>query len=79
MILLRELMEVIAYALDVEVVDVDSSMESLEEWDSLGHLSILTAIDKKLEGRASTLSGLASASSVASIISVLEENSLIEK
>ena len=38
MILLRELMEVIAYALDVEVVDVDSSMESLEEWDSLGHL-----------------------------------------
>ena len=79
MILLRELMEVIAYALDVEVVDVDSSMESLEEWDSLGHLSILTAIDKKLEGRASTLSELASATSVASIISALEKNSLIDK
>ena len=36
MISLKELMEVIAYALDVEVVDVDSSMESLEEWGFVG-------------------------------------------
>ena len=53
-------------------------MDNLDEWDSLGHLSILSAIDQELDGKASKLSALAGATSVSSIIIILEENNLMQ-
>ena len=53
-------------------------MDNLDEWDSLGHLSILSAIDQELDGKASKLTALAAATSVSNIIIILEENNLIQ-
>ena len=48
------------------------------EWDSLGHLSILTALDDATGGKASSISDLGDASSVSEIISILDGESLID-
>lgn len=72
-----DLLILIKDALEVEHIDLSSSMDTIDEWDSLGHLSILSAIDEKLEGKASDVSDLASATSVEKIINILEKNSLM--
>jgi acyl carrier protein len=74
----QDLFEIISKALEVDSIDENSSMDNLDEWDSLGHLSILSAIDQKLDGKASKLSALAAATSVEKIIIILEENNLIQ-
>jgi hypothetical protein len=79
MITIAELTDLVAQALDVDQVDENASMENIEQWDSLGHLSVLTLIDKHLEGKASTLAGLASATGVGEIAQILETNNLLEK
>ena len=79
MITIAELTDLVAQALDVDQVDENASMENIEQWDSLGHLSVLTLIDKHLEGKASTLAGLASATGVGEIARILETNNLLEK
>jgi acyl carrier protein len=72
-----DLISLIKDALEVEHVDLNSSMDTIDEWDSLGHLSILSAIDEKLDGKASDISDLASATSVEKIITILKKNSLM--
>jgi acyl carrier protein len=74
----QDLFKIISEALEVDSVDENSSMDNLDEWDSLGHLSILSAIDQELDGKASKLSALAGATSVSSIIIILEENNLMQ-
>ena len=58
-------------------INENSSSKNVEEWDSLGHLSILSAIDNALDGKASDLTDLANADSVGKIIKILESNKLI--
>ena len=74
----QDLFKIISKALEVDSIDDNSSMDNLDEWDSLGHLSILSAIDQELEGKASKLTALAAATSVSNIIAILEENNLMQ-
>jgi len=73
----NDLLSLIKNALEVQHIDSSSSMDTIQEWDSLGHLSILSAIDERLDGKAADISDLASATSVEKIISILEKNSLM--
>ena len=74
----QDLFKIISEALEVDSIDENSSMDNLDEWDSLGHLSILSAIDQELDGKASKLTALAAATKVSSIITILEENNLMQ-
>jgi acyl carrier protein len=56
---------------------VNSTMQDIEEWDSLGHLSILVALDKFFNGKISGIKELASADSIRKILQILKENSLM--
>lgn len=56
---------------------MNSSMSNTENWDSLGHLTILVALDKFFSGRAAGISSLAKADSVKKIIKILKEKSLL--
>ena len=49
----KELFECIAKALKVNSnkININSSSDNIEDWDSLGQLNILTALDKKLKGK----------------------------
>tara|TARA_B110000503_G_C7052773_1_gene373070 strand:+ start:675 stop:923 length:249 start_codon:yes stop_codon:yes gene_type:complete len=75
-----DLISMIANALDADdVITLDSSMDNIPEWDSLGHLSILTSLDEATEGKASSLSELGDSTSVNAIISVLGNENLIDE
>jgi acyl carrier protein len=52
-------------------------MKEIEEWDSLGHLAILVALDKKFNGKVSKIDEMASADTVKKIINLLKLNKLI--
>jgi acyl carrier protein len=54
-----------------------SKAGDLQTWDSLGHLGILAALDKKFDGRVADIDELAAADSVQTILSILKEKSLI--
>lgn len=58
-------------------IDMDSSSENIPEWDSLGHLSVLTALDDATDGKASSLSDLSDATSISKIVDILESQELI--
>jgi len=55
----------------------ESSSLNTEGWDSIGHISILVALDELFDGKAADIQELGSASSVKSICQILEKTSLI--
>ena len=74
----EDIITIITDALDADnQITVESSMDNIPEWDSLGHLSVLTSLDKATEGKASAISELGETSSVNEIINVLTNEDLI--
>ena len=73
-----EIIEIIEKALELKpgVLKEDSGSENIEDWDSLGQLSILVALDKHFEGKISSISEMAEANSVPKILSILKDNSI---
>jgi acyl carrier protein len=66
----------IAEALEVDesAVDIESASGDLEEWDSLGHISIMSFLDKSFGEITERVPDFASATSVREIIALLEQN-----
>ncbi len=73
----EDIINIIKDALKVDKITIESSVDNLDEWDSLGHLSILVALDKEFDGRLASISDLATADSVEKIISILENKNFI--
>lgn len=76
----NEVIKIIATALKLEdsQIDTNSSVDNVEEWDSLGHLGILAALDKAFDGKIASIKEMATADSVEKIFQILKENSFIE-
>lgn len=72
------ILNIIAEALEVDQVGLDSSADNIEAWDSLGHLSVLANLDKALDGKIAGIQEIASAISVKDVIHILKKHSLIE-
>ena len=72
------IMEIIEKSLELKpgILEEDSDSESIEDWDSLGQLSILVALDKHFKGKISSISEMAEANSVPKIITILKKNSI---
>jgi acyl carrier protein len=47
----EQLKEIFATALDLEIDEIenDSSQDNLEDWDSLGHLNLISEIEKEFK------------------------------
>ena len=60
-----------------ESLTQNGNSDQHEEWDSMGHLSILVALDKHFNGKIAGISDLAEADSVEKIIKILKDNSII--
>jgi acyl carrier protein len=71
-------MEIIEKSLELKpgILKEESDSESIEDWDSLGQLSILVALDKHFDGRISSISEMAEANSVTKILTILKKNSI---
>ncbi len=50
----------------------------IAEWDSLGHLSILAALDREFNGKVASIRELASAASVPQILNQLKQHGLLQ-
>lgn len=75
----HEVLELIRGALEVKAISEESSSDNIEVWDSLGHLSILTALDDATNGQVADLTELAKAYSVKRILELLDRKSLLSK
>jgi len=74
------LITLITEALDAEdPITGESSMDSIPEWDSLGHLSVLTSLDQATDGKASAISELGESSSVDAIFNILKNENLVDE
>jgi len=75
-----ELMSLIAESLDVDRSSIDetTTSETIDEWDSLGHLSVLSALDEVTHGKASGVEELASALSIVELIKILSNAELLD-
>ena len=75
-----ELKKIIAEALDVDESLVTNATEegTIEEWDSLGQLSILTLLDSKIDGDISGISELGKANSVMLIQEILTKKGFMK-
>lgn len=61
-----------------EDVTLETSVDNTEEWDSLGHLSILSALDKNLKGKSSNIRELGEVKSVKEITEILKSHNLLD-
>jgi acyl carrier protein len=75
----KQLKKIISKALNVSEnkISEKSSSSNLEEWDSLGHLSIMSSIDKILKGKIS-VSALHGADSFIKISSILKKKKILK-
>jgi len=75
---IKDLKSVISNALSVEVEEnADSS--NIPEWDSLGHLSVLSALDEKTDGATSDISGISELDSFKKLRDRLISEGLIDE
>ncbi len=70
-----EIIEIVSDALgvDKDTVNINTQSSDLPEWDSLGHLSILSNLQQKLDERYQENQELASAVSVKSLLDCLNK------
>ena len=74
-----EILAAIKEALELEAEPtIEDNIRTLEEWDSLGHLSILIKIDRLLGGKAAKIGELGKAESIKEIIDILASKGLVE-
>jgi acyl carrier protein len=67
-----------ALEVDAKKIDDNSSSANVDNWDSLGHLSILVALDKKFNGKISSIPSFSTADSIEKIVIELKKNKLID-
>jgi len=58
-------------------VTLDTTMEDVEDWDSLGHLKIMSDLDAEFDNRLAEIRELATADSVRKILDILRTHSFI--
>ena len=78
---LKTLLEIISEATEskLDEININSSMDNLDGWDSLGHLSILSKLDKITDGKAAEIDTLADCKSVKDLIKSLSSKSLFSE
>ena len=75
----NELIKLIKKSLKTkQKIDINSKSNNIEEWDSIGHLILLSNLDKQLKGATSNIADIATADSVKKIINILKKNKLIK-
>ena len=71
-----KIINLIQVALDDKTIRIDSTNETVVGWDSLGHLSILSALDKVTDGKVSEIRDFNDVSSVSQIIKLFNDHNL---
>ena len=72
----NEFLVCVAEALEIELehISLETTADDLDEWDSLGHLTILFALDKASGGKASNIDSLSGMTKLDDIFRALSVN-----
>lgn len=75
-----EVIKVLAEALEVDILSISETTDAsaIESWDSLGHLKILIKLDQLFDGKTESIERLSEVNSVAEILTILSDSSLID-
>ena len=78
---LSELIEKVEGALDLDAgsISIESSSENVEDWDSLGHITILGELDDATGGATADIVDLTQATSIAEIVQIMTDNGLLDQ
>lgn len=78
MITEKKLINLVSKALKIQAkkLSINSRIDEIEEWDSLGHLAVFFSIDKETKGKASKIKKLAESKSIKHIFDQLKKNKL---
>ncbi len=76
---MEEIFRIIESALGIKKGSVSSedNMNTIEKWDSLGFLSILSALEQRYGNRVAMIDDLATVKSVKEIIDIFKSESII--
>ena len=79
-ILQSDVISTIEIALELQpgALTKESRADEFEQWDSLGVLGVLVALDKLFDGKVGKISEMAAVESVEEILIVLRQHSLID-
>ena len=71
--------KIIAKSLKIELskINENSSSKNVEEWDSLGHLTILMSLDKNFKGKLNSISELSNCDSFKKIYKTLVKHKIL--
>lgn len=74
-----EIIKTIENALELKqgAINENTQAKDIENWDSLGQLSILVALNKIFDGKIAGISEMAEADSIEKIFNILQENKLL--
>ncbi|MDE0779547.1 MAG: acyl carrier protein [Alphaproteobacteria bacterium] len=75
----QEVYKIIGQVLNInpEEVTPETGVETAQDWDSLAHINILTALDERANGKISEIDDFMDATSVKKICEVLVKNDLL--
>ena len=75
----EDILKIISKILKISTKEIEKidNYEKMDTWDSLAQLDIISAIDKKLNGKIGKVKNIAEIKSVKKIISALKKKSLI--
>jgi len=78
---LSELIEKVEDALELDAgsVSMESSSENIEDWDSLGHITILGMLDDATNGASAEIVDLTQATSMTEIVQIMTDNGLLDQ
>ena len=74
----KDFKKLVSRALIVKNTKINMKLKlgDLKEWDSLGHLAILNALDKSTKGKTSKIKGLGATTTLNKIWNKLKKNNL---
>ena len=73
-----KLFGIFAEAMDIEKdkVNIDTSSDNFSDWDSLGHLTFLAALDEETNGKTTEISDLTNATSLKEVHDILNKHNI---
>ena len=71
-----KIVNIVSAALMEEDISESSTTDNTASWDSLGHLSILSALDEATKGKISEIEAFSNVKSVNEIISLLQTHNI---
>ena len=67
-----------SFGVKINKISINLKLNEIEEWDSIGHLTLLSNLDKATKGKTSKIKGLGTQKSLKKIWDLLKKKGLVK-